>query len=750
MTSALADDADLKQPTVLLVDDDEVNLLLTSMALRERGFAITEASSAERALALLADWSPDVIVLDAIMPGMDGFDCCRELRAMPGFQSIPVLMLTGLDDEASINRAYEAGATDFFVKSHQWSLLAGRLRYLLRSSRTRLELERSKAQLARAQDLARMGSFDWRPDGSGLVFSVEGLRVFGLSPRDHLSLREVLRMVPRDERNNFFAILRDVLVHYTVLCTDVPVRLRDGRQRVLHLEAEPEFDEHGAISGYTGIVQDVTDRRAAEDKIKHLANFDSLTGLPNRRQLIWRAERAIEHARHMGHQVGLLLIDLDRFKIINDTLGHAAGDELLVEVAHRLRACVRHSDQVIDAAPDTPGSRAHRTLEAVGRLGGDEFVALLSEVGDERDAVRVAQRILEALRDPVLVGGQECFVTASVGIALYPRDGTTVADLLRNSDVAMYSVKAQGRNAAAIYTPQLAGKGREKLALETALHKALEREELVLHYQPKVDVRSGRFIGAEALMRWQRNDQIVPPAEFIPLAEETGLIIPMSHWAIREAIRQARAWQQAFGIEVSIAVNMPSRMFLHTDLIESIQSALAEQHAAPGCLELEITETGLMKDLQNVIPALRQLNALGVEISIDDFGTGYSSLAYLTTLPISELKIDRSFVRELGHRRESTAVVTAILALARSLGLRVVAEGVETPLQMDVLDRLGCGIMQGYLFSKPLRGPDLEQWLRDTVLPRKAHWMHAGAARQGAGDPAQEHTPGAAPAKPLY
>jgi len=750
MTSALADDADLKQPTVLLVDDDEVNLLLTSMALRERGFAITEASSAERALALLADWSPDVIVLDAIMPGMDGFDCCRELRAMPGFQSIPVLMLTGLDDEASINRAYEAGATDFFVKSHQWSLLAGRLRYLLRSSRTRLELERSKVQLARAQDLARMGSFDWRPDGSGLVFSVEGLRVFGLSPRDHLSLREALRMVPRDERNNFFAILRDVLAHYTVLCTDVPVRLRDGRQRVLHLEAEPEFDEHGAISGYTGIVQDVTDRRAAEDKIKHLANFDSLTGLPNRRQLIWRAERAIEHARHMGHQVGLLLIDLDRFKIINDTLGHAAGDELLVEVAHRLRACVRHSDQVIDAAPDTPGSRAHRTLEAVGRLGGDEFVALLSEVGDERDAVRVAQRILEALRDPVLVGGQECFVTASVGIALYPRDGTTVADLLRNSDVAMYSVKAQGRNAAAIYTPQLAGKGREKLALETALHKALEREELVLHYQPKVDVRSGRFIGAEALMRWQRNDQIVPPAEFIPLAEETGLIIPMSHWAIREAIRQARAWQQAFGIEVSIAVNMPSRMFLRTDLIESIQSALAEQHAAPGCLELEITETGLMKDLQNVIPALRQLNALGVEISIDDFGTGYSSLAYLTTLPISELKIDRSFVRELGHRRESTAVVTAILALARSLGLRVVAEGVETPLQMDVLDRLGCGIMQGYLFSKPLRGPDLEQWLRDTVLPRKAHWMHAGAARQGAGDPAQEHTPGAASAKPLY
>ena len=736
MSPSITDDADLGQPTVLLVDDDEVNLLLTSIPLRERGFSITEAASGERALALLADWSPDVVVLDAIMPGLDGFSACRELRAMPGFQSIPVLMLTGLDDEASINRAYEAGATDFFVKSNQWSLLAGRLRYLLRSSRTRLELERSKAQLARAQDLARMGSFDWRPGTGEVLFSVEALRVFGLGPSDDLTLRAVLRMIPRDERNGFFAILREVLTHYTVLCTDVPVRLVDGRQRVLHLEAEPEFDEHGAVYGYNGIVQDVTDRRIAEDKIKHLANFDSLTGLPNRRQLIWRAERAIDHARHMGHQVSLLLIDLDRFKIINDTLGHAAGDELLVEVARRLRGCVRHSDQVIDATVDTAGSRAHRTLEAVGRLGGDEFVALLSEVGDERDAERVAMRILESLREPVLVGGQECFVTASVGIALYPRDGLTVADLLRNSDVAMYSVKAQGRNAASVYTPQLAGKGREKLELETALHKALEREELVLHYQPKIDVRAGRFMGAEALMRWQRNGQLVPPGEFIPLAEETGLIIPMSHWAIREAIRQARAWQNSFGFDASIAVNMPSRMFQRTDLMEKIQTALTEQQVDPHCLELEITETGLMKDLQNVIPALKRLNALGVEISIDDFGTGYSSLAYLTTLPISELKIDRSFVRELGHRPESTAVVTAIIALARSLGLRVIAEGVETTLQMEVLNRLGCGIMQGFLFSKPLPAAALEQWIRETVLPQKAPWI--GAARSASADIADD------------
>ena len=314
------------QPEVLLVDDDEVNLLLTELALRERGFKLVGASSGEQALALLRDWTPDIVVLDALMPGMDGFDTCRTLRRLPGHENVPVLMLTGLDDDASITRAYQAGATDFFVKATQWGLLAGRLHYLLRASRTRIELERSKSKLARAQDLARMGSFDWwrseRGDASGLVMSPEALR------------------------------------HASVVATDVPIVLLDGRQRIIHVEAEPEFNEHGHGAGYTGIVQDVTDRRIAEDKIRELANFDALTGLPNRRQLIWRAERALEQARRMGHQFALLLIDLDRFKIINDTLGHGAGDEALVEVGRRLRSCVRHSDQVMEGALETAGVRS--------------------------------------------------------------------------------------------------------------------------------------------------------------------------------------------------------------------------------------------------------------------------------------------------------------------------------------------------------------------------------------------------------
>jgi predicted signal transduction protein with EAL and GGDEF domain/DNA-binding response OmpR family regulator len=739
--NARPDDAAAAETTVrvLLVDDDEVNLMLTAIALRERGFDVVEAGDGAAALERLDALAPDMIVLDALMPGMDGFETCRHLRQRSGYAQIPVLMLTGLDDDASIERAYSAGATDFFVKSTQWSLLAGRLRYMLRAARTRVELERSKFKLARAQDLARMGSFDWKRGSAGaddrglgqLWLSAEALRVLGRNVGERLDVRTLLRMVGRSQRRGLMRMLSEVVAHNAVLATDVSVTLFDGRQRIIHVEAEAEFD-HGHGIGYTGVFQDVTDRRVAEDRIRHLANFDALTGLPNRRQLIWRTERALEQARRLNHNAALLLIDLDRFKNVNDTLGHAAGDELLMEVSRRLRACVRHSEQVMEGALEAAGARSHRTLEAVGRLGGDEFVALLPEVTDDADAQRVANRILDSLRDPVLVAGQECFVTASVGIAMFPRDGLNLVDLMRNSDVAMYAAKSAGRNSAQSYSPHLGGRGRDKIELETHLHKAIERNELVLYYQPKIDVRAAKMVGAEALMRWQRGNQLVPPGDFIPLAEETGLIVPLSEWAVREAARQARIWQQSIGFADSIAVNLPSRLFERSDLVEKIHQSVTEYGMPHRAIQLEITENNLMKDLHNVSLSLHRLNEIGVEISIDDFGTGYSSLAYLTTLPISELKIDRSFVRDLGITPQSSAVVSAIIALARSLGLRVIAEGVENLRQMEVLHKLGCTVMQGFLFAKALPPDDLETWLQQTVLPRKAPWIGAVAEEPGA------------------
>jgi predicted signal transduction protein with EAL and GGDEF domain/DNA-binding response OmpR family regulator len=720
-----SDDESAAPPQVLLVDDDEVNLLLVSAALQERGFAVTQVTSGQAALDRLAEVVPDVLVLDALMPGLDGFDTCRMLRVQAGFESLPVLMLTGLDDDASISRAYEAGATDFFVKSNQWNLLAGRLRYLLRASRTRLELERSKSKLARAQDLARMGSFEWRKDALAPQFSLEALRVLGFGAAAAPSLHRLLQLLSADDRTSLLGVVREVVRHGSVLTTDVAVTQRGGRRRIVRIEAEPEFSENGHLLGYTGIVQDLTDRRTAEDKIRRLANFDTLTTLPNRRQLIWRIERALEYARKDGHRSALLLIDLDRFKIINDTLGHAAGDELLLEVSRRLKKCVRHSDQVLEYGADGTGPGSHHTLEAIARLNGDEFMALLPEVAGEHDAEAVATRILELMREPILVGGQECFVTASVGIALFPRDGENAADLMRNADVAMHAVKAAGRNAMSLYSPALAGRGRAKLELESALHKAIERDEIVLYYQPKVDVRSSRMVGAEALMRWNRGGELISPSEFIPLAEESGLIIPLSEWVVREAARQARAWKDTIGLGLSIAVNLPTRLFERTDLVELIHGAVTAHGVPHSVIELEITETGLMKDLHNVVPTLHRLNEIGVQISIDDFGTGYSSLAYLTTLPISEVKIDRSFVRDLGATPQSSAVVTAIIALARSLDLRVVAEGVENLRQMDVLHRLGCGIMQGYLFSGAKPACDIDTWLQQVVWPRRAAWIRA-------------------------
>jgi predicted signal transduction protein with EAL and GGDEF domain/CheY-like chemotaxis protein len=703
-----ADDNPNIQPRVLLVDDDEVNLLLTSLALRERGMQITEASSGERALALVSQWTPDIIVLDAQMPGLDGFDTCRRLRALPGFEQVPVLMLTGLDDDASIARAFQAGATDFFVKATQWSLLAERLNFLLRNSRTRIELERSKARLARAQDLARMGSFDWRRGEFGLWMQPEALRVFGLPPTDRVSMRLLLRRVRSDDRVHFLRVLREQIAISSVVALDIAIEQFDGHERVIHVEAEPEFSEHGQSVGYSGIVQDVTDRVAAEDRIRHLANFDTLTGLPNRHQLIWRAERALEQARRLQHQFALLLIDLDRFKVVNDTLGHGSGDELLRQVAQRLRGCVRHTDQVLDGALESVGTRSHRALEAVGRLGGDEFVALLPEVGVENDAQRVAERVLEVMREPIVVGGQECFVTASVGIAIYPRDGESVVDLLRNADVAMYSVKGDGRNGAAIYSPTLVSTARDKLEKETALHKAIEREELELHYQPQIDVRLGRVLGMEALMRWRHEGRLVPPGEFIPLAEETNLIMPMSEWLLRAAAAQARRWHERLGLDRPISINLPARMFLRSDLVEQIHDAVTQNGVPHGALRLEITEHSLMQDIQGVIPTLHRLNEIGVELSIDDFGTGYSSLAYLTTLPIAELKIDRTFVRDLGITAQSAAIVQLVVALGKTLGMRVVAEGVEHLRQQEALLRLGCPVMQGFLYCRPIPPDELE------------------------------------------
>ena len=685
---------------VLLVDDDPVARLLTASVLLQHGFLVVEATSGPEAIEHFSS-DIDCVLLDAMMPGMDGFATCAALRRLPGGMQVPILMLTGLDDEESVAQAYESGATDFFVKSTQWMLLAQRTRYLLRAARTRHELERNRAMLARAQRIARLGVWQWDHVSDLVTCSEVCFALLGVpNPGGPFPMKMFEAVIHDDDlprlREGLAVLVRDG----GEPDLDIRACTQDGRIVHLHVEAEAERDASGKITLVTGTLQDVTQAREAEQHIRALAEFDSLTGLPNRRVFRERFGSAIEHARRTRAPLAALFLDLDRFKHINDTQGHGTGDTVLREVADRLNRCVRSGEGSSDV---------------VARLGGDEFAVLLTDCSDRQHVDKVAERILAVMRTPFIVGGRENFISASVGIARYPDDGADVETLLRNADAAMYSVKGSGRNAIAVYRPELNAVDRKRWELEQSLHKALERGELVLHYQPQVDVRTGRIPGVEALMRWNHGGRLVPPGDFIPLAEETGLIVPFGEWALVTAATQAAKWV-ADGLDpVRVAVNIPGSHFQRPGFVEMIQKVLADSGLPGHLLELEITETMLMTDISTTLATLKALNDLNVRLAIDDFGTGYSSLSYLKRFDIDQLKIDRSFVNDLKPDTDNETITAAIIAMASALHLEVVAEGVESREQMLLLQKRGCQLMQGYYFSRPLPVADVTSLLADLV-----------------------------------
>lgn len=575
------------------------------------------------------------------------------------------------------------------------------------------ELADSRASLAQAQRLAQLGNWHWEVGSAAPYWSEEMFRVLDADPAHPPSLRHFLRRIDAAARKSAIAEFRSLLTTAHSSAREHQVIVRNANVRAVCHQFTSEADSEGRITRLFGVVQDVSERKRIEEEIRRLGLYDGLTGLPNRRFFRESLEKALARARRTNESVAVMFLDLDRFKRINDTLGHRVGDSLLRDAAKRLQDCIRDADYA---------ARNEDSESLLSRLGGDEFTIALVGLRHPEDAGKVATRILAEMARPFVVEQNELSVSASIGVAVYPHNGETVDELLKHADTAMYNAKDQGKNAYRFFTETMNATAREKLAMENELRRALSKGEFVVHYQPKVDTRSGSITGVEALIRWNHPERgLIPPGTFIPVAEDAGLIIPIGQWVLRAACRQLKDWSDAGLNEISIAVNMSSPHFQRGKLMDEVAEATSSFTLSPGKLEIEVTESIFMDDSHTTQRTLRGLRAHGVRIAIDDFGTGYSSLSYLRRLSVDILKIDRSFVADLTTDPKAAAIATAIVSLGRSLKLDVVAEGVETAEQVAVLRESGCHLMQGYYFCKPMPAVKIEAMLRtageNTVLP---------------------------------
>jgi len=691
---------------ILVVDDEELVRIFAREALEQAGFEVCEASNGSQALEQCISRHPDLIVMDVVMPVMDGFSACSKLRESAEGARVPILIMTALDDADSIARAYEHGATDFIAKPMNATILGHRVRYMLRGSVTLNALLRSEARLGLAQRIAKIGNWEWHPSTGRFTASPELCRLMGISQQDFGGTKKAfLQIVHEEDRDRVGQTLNAIVDERKPCDIDHRILLPNGEDFTVNLQAEAVFDDQLRAVTIVGTAKDISERKRSEREIHRLAYYDSLTGLPNRVLFKDRLTQALAHARRYQSTLAVLFLDLDRFKVINDTLGHNVGDLLLKQAADRLTDSVRHSDSI-------GRSIEKEETHELARLGGDEFTALLTNIRDPQDAGAVARRIFEALARPFLIDGHEISVTASVGIAIFPTDGDSVDLLLKNSDIAMYHAKDQGRNNFQFYSGTMNALAAERLEMENDLRKALERHEFIVYYQPQVDIRTNRIMGAEALVRWCHPHRgMLLPAEFLPVAIETGMIRKLDQEVLFVACRQNKAWQDAGHTPIRVSVNVSNSFFHGASLTSAVARALQKTHLGPDYLELELTESITMRQVETSITMLQELRAMGVRLSIDDFGTGYSSLSHLQRFPLNMLKIDQSFVLDVTRNTANASITRAIISLAHSMGLSVLAEGVETDEQLAILREQGCDEAQGHFFGRPMPGDQLAQLL---------------------------------------
>ncbi|BBL71515.1 putative bifunctional diguanylate cyclase/phosphodiesterase [Methylogaea oryzae] len=666
---------------ILLVEDNLPDAVLLRELLRSdwrEPPELVHAIDMSDALRCVQREAFDVALLDLSLPDAFGDETFRRLnRQAP---NLPIIALTGLDDETLATELAQAGAQDYLVKGHlDAGILHRAIRYAIERKRAEEKLRLAATVFESTLEAILI------TDANGAIISVN--RAFcditGYSESDVLGRNPNLLQSGR-HRRGFFRKMRDALGRKGQWQGETWHRRKSGEIFPTWMNVSAVGYANGEVSHYVGVFTDITDLKHSEERLDYLAHHDTLTGLPNRLLFHERLREAALHARQNNRIIALMFLDLDRFKIVNDTLGHTVGDELLAAVAERLRNSVRASD-------------------TVARLGGDEFAVVVSDMTDGSDIAHRAQKIIDTLSSAFSVGGNEVFVTTSIGITLFPNDNGEWSKMVENADVAMYHAKQQGRNNYQFYTAEMNACAYDQLMLETSLRHALERDEFVLYYQPQIDMPSGDIVGVEALIRWNHPELgLVPPNDFIPLLEVTGLIVPVGEWVIRTACRQVRTWLDEGHPPLTMAVNLSARQFREQNLKSNIAAILAETNIPANLLELEITESIVMENVQETVEILRQFKDMGLKVAIDDFGTGASSLSYLKSFPVDTLKISHDFVLNLPADNDDAAIAKAVITLARNMSLGSVAEGVETSEQMDFLRLQQCERMQGYLFSKAL------------------------------------------------